>query len=147
MDIIRQITVTGRGVIVVVGTDDFVLVDSGVVDGASFVVGDIVKVIGGVLVIVGAYAVTLAISAVLVIGVVVEIVRQFVAAVQVIGVVVIIGPDAVAFAIFVMIIIGVVLPTVTTVLVIVGEAVVVVPHDNVVVFPALVAMVNEEKFW
>ena len=64
-----------------------------------------------------------------------------------IGVVVIIGPDAVAFAIFVMIIVGVVLPTVTTVLVIVGEAVVVVPHDNVVVFPALVAMVNEEKIW
>ena len=64
-----------------------------------------------------------------------------------IGVVVIIGPDAVAFAIFVMIIIGVVLPTVTTVVVIVGESVVVVPHDYVVIFPVLVVMVNEEKFW
>ena len=147
MEIVRQIIVTGRGVILVVGTDDFVVVDCGVIDGASFVVVDFVKVIEGVLVIVGAYAVTLAISAALIIGVVVEIVRQFVVAVQVIGVVVIIGPDAVAFAIFVMIIIGVVLPTVTTVVVIVGEAVVVAPHDYVVVFPALVVMVNEEKFW
>ena len=54
VELIRQVIVIGRDVAVV--PTDVVIVDSGVIDRAVIVVVYLVKMIGGVLVIVGAYA-------------------------------------------------------------------------------------------
>ena len=54
MELIRQVIVIGREVAVV--PTDVVIVDSGVIDRAVIVVVYLVKMIGGVLVIVGTYA-------------------------------------------------------------------------------------------
>ena len=53
VELIRQVIVIGREV--AVGPTDVVIVDSGVIDRAVIVVVYLVKMIGGVLVIVGAY--------------------------------------------------------------------------------------------